>query len=120
MEDQPIKDLTLKAESTFDQKDLVKPLDNTDSILLLKCPKCGHTHFRHAGYMITVTPYLEIKTQSVNNVSTNNPVHICIKCKTAILAVEGKIHDVTDHVDFEAWNKTEKIAHETTGPGGQC
>jgi len=47
-------------------------------------------------------------------------VMVCVKCKHSYIWVSEQMYDVTEHVDLNAWEKTEKEAHKATGPGGQC
>ena len=108
---------------TGSQEGIVTPLEDTDAILLLKCPKCQKVHFRHAGYMhpLSNLSYKNAdRTQSSQLNTDQTPVQICVSCKTAIIVFNGKIHDVTEHVDLKAWERTEVEAHKATGPGGQC
>ena len=99
------------------QKNLVE-LADTEKLQLLRCPICGGMHFRHAGYMLPLLPFLE---KGESKVQVNQaPVYICINCKAGIIHVDGKIHDVSGFVDMSKWEQTEKLAYKMTGPGGQC
>jgi hypothetical protein len=90
-----------------------------EDLFLWKCPKDGHQHFRHAGYMKIMVPWMKPnsdKRMGVEDVA----VAICVKCKSSFVWVDGQMYDVTDKVDLNAWEQTEKEAHKATGPGGQC
>lgn len=107
--------------SDFSQKDVVTELKDTEELFLLKCPNCQGVHFRHAGYMVPLLPYGDPRKPGEVQISAEQkPVNLCIKCKTAILYHDTKVHDVSKFVDLKAWEKTEKQAHKETGPGGQC
>lgn len=103
----------------FKQSEFIKPLENTDSMFLLKCPKCGGVHFRHAGYVHTMIPYVDPK-QGPLVAAEPKPVQVCVNCKTSVFYAENRFHDISSHIDLQAWDKTEKEAHKATGPGGQC
>lgn len=91
---------------------------DTDKLQLMGCPSCGHMHFRHAGYVLPLTPYVE-KGES-KMMTEQVPVYICIKCKTSLTAIGGKLHNMSKVVDVASWEKTEVEAHKKTGPGSQC
>ncbi len=91
---------------------------NADELFLFKC-ECGHVHFRHAGYVEVLMPYMRgDKSKNVANDSVQ--VMICTKCKNAYAWLNDQMYNVTELIDMEAWEKTEKEAYATTGPGGQC
>lgn len=98
---------------------MVTPKQAGDDLFMFKCAKCGHSHFRHAGYMQTFLPYLRPGGKK-EMVQESRQVMICVKCKSAYIWVSEQMYDVTDKVDLQAWEETEKEAHKATGPGGQC
>lgn len=100
------------------QKDFSKKLENAD-VFIIQCPACGKPHFRHAGYMEVMTPFVDAKNGAMLSVDSK-PVKICVSCKAAHIMVDGQIIDVTEQIDLKAWAKTEVEAQEATGPGGQC
>jgi len=101
-------------------KDKVKPKKITaEELFLFRCPECGNVHFRHAGYLESVMPYLKAdKTQHITTDSLC--VNVCTKCKHCYVWYSDQMYDVTDMIDLKAWEKTEKELHKATGPGGQC
>ena len=100
--------------------DYIIPMEQMpESILMITCPKCGGIHFRHAGYVETVLPYIE-QGGEPRVVNESHPVKICVKCKTSVVAIGKNMYDITEKIDLEAWQKTEIEAHKATGHGGQC
>jgi len=91
-------------------------LEDCDSIFL-EC-ECGKKHFRHAGYLETIVPFVSGDGGKICNDS--HAVKTCCSCRKSYVAIGSKVYDVTDQVDIDAWEKFEKVAHKTTGPGGQC
>lgn len=103
----------------------VTPKDSKDLMLLLcsKTPKdkekCGGIHFRHAGYVQTMLPFMR-PNQDKKVELTSYQVMVCVKCKTCYVWAYDQLYDVTDRVDLNAWEATERELHKATGPGGQC
>jgi hypothetical protein len=99
-------------------KERVTPIKPGNTLFFFKC-SCGHTHFRHAGYMKLMLPYL--KHDGDKRVSVDAyQVMVCVKCKRCHVWANEQMYDVTDQVDLQAWEKTEREAHRATGPGGDC
>lgn len=85
---------------------------------LLKCPKCGHIHFRHAGYVEVALPYSD---RTGHNVAlTEKQVKVCVKCRTCVVSYDGKVWDITKFIDLKAWEAFEVEAQKAVGPGGNC
>jgi len=101
-----------------DQSAYTKKLADAD-IFVVKCPHCSGIHFRHAGYIEATIPFVSPK-QGNSLACDSLPVKLCVKCKHSMVIHSDKIIDVTEHIDLNAWEKTEKEAHKATGPGGQC
>lgn len=80
---------------------------------------CKGVHFRHAGYVEMMLPFMELEGAKRMGVESVH-VKICVKCKSAYVWTGRQMFDVTDKVDLRAWEKTEKEAQAATGPGGQC
>lgn len=100
----------------FREKVTPKPMD--DGMFLFACT-CGKCHFRHAGYVKLMLPYL--KPGGGKRVSVENyQVMVCVACRKSFVWADEQMWDVTEKVDLKAWEKFEKVAHEATGPGGQC
>lgn len=95
-------------------------MNSPEELKLFACPNCGGIHFRHAGYVETLTPFMDSESPSVRVASDDKQVKVCVSCKHSYVMSQGKIWDVTKFIDLEAWAKTEKIAQEATGPGGEC
>lgn len=99
-------------------KERVTPA-STEALAMLKCPDCGGVHFRHAGYINLMLPFMRSggeKRVDLHEVR----VMICVSCKRSHVWANEQLYDVTEHVDLTAWVKTEREAHRATGPGGQC
>lgn len=110
-------DLVNPANEGFAEK--VTPKKPTEDIFFFKCKGCGASHFRHAGYMEVMVPF--IRPGNEKRVSVDSlQVKVCVKCKTSFVWINEQMYDVTDQIDLAAWEKTEKEAHKATGPGGQC
>ena len=87
----------------------IQPVD-TCKALMIKCPGCGHRHFRHAGYIETITPFVEAGGAG-RAINDSHPVKICVKCKKAYAAIGSEhMYDVSKYVDVKAWEETEKTA----------
>lgn len=99
----------------FMQHELVKEA-NVKELQLFKCPNCGKTHFRHAGYVIPMLPYEDEGKPKVSVSSV--PVYLCVSCKHSYVNIKEFFHDVTEQVNFDAWEKSEKVAAKAVGPGG--
>ncbi len=107
-----------KTEDEFVTKITPLELDNGEELGLMKC-KCGHVHFRHAGYVHMAMPYIDPgKGCSVSQDTTQ--VHLCVKCKKSYVWYSGQLYDISRLIDVDAWKKSEQLAHKATGPGGQC
>lgn len=96
-----------------------------ENLFFFKCKKvkrskeCGSIHYRHAGYLKTMLPYLKPggeKRVCVDNVQ----VMVCVSCRACYVWVDDQMYDVTDQIDLKAWEKLEKEADKATGPGGEC
>lgn len=97
----------------------VTPKDPGENVFFYACQKCGGKHFRHAGYMEVMLPFM--RSGNEKRVSMDSvPVKICVACKSAFVWFNEQAYDVTAQIDLTAWEKTEKEAHRATGPGGQC
>ncbi len=109
-----------KLGEKFKQSEFIQTLTEEGSeLFLLKCTSCGGTHFRHAGYMHVLIPFVSPK-EGPKVADDARQVQVCVNCKTCYIIHDGKIYDVTKNVDLQAWEKTEKEAFKATGPGGQC
>lgn len=112
--------ITLKKDSEMGQKITPIVLDKKQSdLFFFQCSGCGGRHFRHAGYMEMLLPYIR-SDQSKHMGNDAEPVKVCCKCRKCFLWVNNQVYDVTDLVDLEAWIELEKDMHKATGPGGNC
>ena len=100
----------------FAEKVTPKKVDDSQ-VFLYKC-SCGNVHFRHAGYVELMLPFIEPGKKEV--CLDAKSVMVCTKCKKPFAWISGQAYDLSDRIDMKAWEKTEKVAHKTTGPGGQC
>ena len=119
MSDSETKDLvTLQNGDGFSEK--VKPIVVTEpkDLFIFQC-ECGGSHFRHAGYLAILMPFM--RADKSKNVSKDDcEVNICVKCRRSYIWVNEQMYEVTSLIDVKAWEKFEKEAHKATGPGGQC
>jgi hypothetical protein len=99
-------------------RERVTPKTLEPNVHLWKC-SCGSLHFRHAGYVRHMLPFLESGDEK-RVAMENLQVMVCVACKRSTVWSGKQMYDVTDHVDLKAWEKTEKEMHAATGPGGQC
>lgn len=95
-----------------------KAATEANGIFLLKCT-CGGKHFRHAGYVEVVLPFMRPGAEKRVELMSN-PVKVCVACKKAWVWLNEQLYDVSDQIDLGAWMRTEQQAHQATGPGGQC
>lgn len=80
---------------------------------------CNGVHFRHAGYIHTMLPFMRSNQEKKVELQQYQ-VMVCVKCRASYVWVYDQLYDVSEHIDLEAWEKLEKEAHKATGPGGQC
>ncbi len=104
--------------SIFDSTSFTKKLEDED-LFVFNCTNCGGIHFRHAGYIESMLPYVN-PNEGAKVASESHPVKVCVSCKSSFIQTNGKFIDVTDKIDLEAWKKTEIEAADATGPGGEC
>jgi len=136
----PVKKKTTKSKLPAKRKHQTniipaKKVVSTDDLFLFKCEKkvgkvrkkiCGNVHFRHAGYVEMMIPYVrpdsDAKTKKeIGKIARDSfQVLVCTKCRSCYIYYEAKFWDITEHIDIKAWEKAEKELHKTTGPGGQC
>ena len=101
--------------------DSVTPKKITDpsELFMFVCPYCGGVHFRHAGCIETILPY--VRADKVKKVQKESyKVHVCVKCRHSFLWYSEQMYEITDLIDLEAWEEFEVEAQRCTGPGGQC
>ena len=109
--------ITITKDDAFQKKVTAKVLDTSEDMFLFKCSDCGNIHFRHAGYIESLIPF--IKADREKSVCRDSLcVMICTKCKNCFVWYNEQMHDVTKLIDLEAWEKTERELHEALGPGG--
>ena len=85
---------------------------------LFRC-SCGGFHFRHAGYVEAVMPFMRSDGERLIS-DDSNSVKVCVKCRKCYVFVTNKWYDITELIDLKAWEKAEEELHKATGPGGQC
>ena len=99
----------------------VKPMKliDADQLYLFKCPGCDGVHFRHAGYLEALMPF--VRSDGDKKVEKDSyPVQVCTQCRQCYIWLNEQMYDVTELIDLEAWIKLEREMHEATGPGGEC
>jgi len=112
-------DLVTITKNEFKEKITPKKVKDPEELFLFQCPRCDNVHFRHAGYVEALMPFIragEDKMVSKDSYS----VHVCTKCRACYIWINEQMRDVTDIIDLEAWVKLEKDMHKATGPGGDC
>ena len=103
----------------FKERVTPKLPEESSGVFFFKCPSCGGTHFRHAGYMESMVPFMRAGLKKRIGVDSLH-VKVCVKCRKAFVWLNEQMYDVTDQIDLEAWEKAERELHKATGPGGDC
>lgn len=103
----------------FEKAVTPKVLEGPEEMFLFQCTECGGVHFRHAGYIETLLPYVRADKQAKVD-SGSYQVKVCVKCRRCFVWYNEQMYDVTDLIDLDAWEKAEKDLHKATGPGGEC
>jgi len=96
----------------------VTPKKPPENVHFFKCT-CGSIHYRHAGYVKTMDPFMRSGGEKRVHVA-DRQVMVCVNCKNAYIWENEQMYDITDQIDLKAWERTEKEAQAATGPGGQC
>jgi len=119
MSDTEKKDLVTMANGEgFSEKVKPKRITDPKELFIFTC-ECGAVHFRHAGYIEILMPFM--RADKTKNVSKDGvEVNICVKCRRSYIWVNEQMYEVSDLIDVKAWEKFEKVAHKATGPGAQC
>lgn len=103
----------------FERAVMPTVVKDPDEMFLFQCSGCGNVHFRHAGYVEMLMPF--IRADKEKKVSKDSySVHVCTKCRQCFVWYGEKMRDITALIDLEAWEKAEVELHAATGPGGQC
>ena len=100
-------------------RERVTPKKPDENLFLYECKNCGGIHFRHAGYVPVMVPFIEGGGEK-RMVLDESRVMVCVACKHSWIWVGKQMYEVTDRIDLQAWERTEKEAHAATGPGGNC
>lgn len=111
-----IKSLSNLLRDEFNDKATPKSLPET--MFLFKCT-CGNVHFRHAGYIEAIMPYIQAD-QEKKVQSDSLSVKVCTSCRKCYVWHHPQWYDVTDKIDIAAWEKTEREMQKCTGPRGNC
>ena len=114
---QAVDPLSPAAEG-FSERVSAKQIDET-KIFLHKCANCSGVHFRHAGYVEVLVPFIRPGDEK-RMLMQSEPVKVCVNCKHSFIWLNEQVYDVTDRIDLNAWERTEREAQRATGPGGQC
>ena len=99
-------------------KERVSPKKTDDTIFFFKC-KCGGHHFRHAGYMEVMLPFMRAGGEKRVGMD-QTAVKVCVACRKCYIWLNEQMYEVTDKIDLNAWERAERELHKATGPGGQC
>lgn len=117
MAEDEVRDLVDPRNEGFKERVTPKPLPK--DVFLFECPGCKNVHFRHAGYVQVLAPF--IRPGNERRVDKNSvQAMVCTQCKKVYIWVSEQMYDVTDRVDVNAWERTEKEMQRATGPGGDC
>lgn len=103
----------------FAERVTPQAMTEANGVFLFECKGCGGAHFRHAGYVQTMLPFLRPGGEKRINVD-NLQVMVCVKCRKCYVWLNEQMYDVSDRIDLKAWETFEREAHRATGPGGQC
>lgn len=90
-----------------------------NGVLFFKCKRCGGLHFRHAGYVHSLVPFM-LSGGDKRIDADPKQVMICVKCRAAFVWLNSQAYDMTDQIELEAWHWLEEDALRATGPGGEC
>lgn len=112
---------SLVKSKTSELEACVKPkiVTKAEDLFMFKCA-CGGVHFRHAGYIETVMPFMRGDDKKSRIAPEPLAVKVCVRCRNCYVWFGEHFHDVTKVIDLNAWEKTEKEMQKATGPGGQC
>lgn len=112
------KALVSMTVNDFEKRTIPIKAKSPKDLFLFQCG-CGCIHFRHAGYIESLMPYMRAdKSKHVSEDSES--VLVCTKCRKCYVWVNNQMWEITDLIDLHAWEKTEKEMHKMTGPGGNC
>jgi hypothetical protein len=111
------KDLVHPTQTGFRERLTAKKLPQ--DVFLFNCPECANVHFRHAGYVGIVLPFIRPGNEK-RIAKDDTQVMVCTKCKHSFIWVNEQMYDISDKIDLEAWQETEIELQRATGPGGQC
>jgi hypothetical protein len=96
----------------------VTPKETPESVFFFKCI-CGAIHYRHAGYVKTMSPFM--RSGGEKKISINDQqVMVCVKCRKSYAWINEQMYDISDKIDVQAWEKAEREMQAATGPGGEC
>ena len=113
------KELVKWENEAFEQYVTPKKLNKSAKELFLFRCDCSNLHFRHAGYMEAVMPF--VRPDGQKKVSKDSyVVQVCTQCRACYIWLNEQMYDVTEMIDLKAWEKAERELHQATGPGGQC
>ncbi len=99
-------------------KEKVTPKEPGEELFMFTCA-CGGIHYRHAGYVKTLIPFIE-QGGAKKIVTDNLQVMVCVACKNCYVWTGQQMYDVTKRIDLKAWEKAEVELDAATGPGGEC
>lgn len=112
----------------FEKKVTPLKVKNKKDLFFFRCNKkdgrfriktCDNIHFRHAGYVEMVVPFIRADKQKGMSADSFS-VKVCTRCRSCYIWYNEQMHDITDIIDVKAWEKTEKVMQKMTGPGGDC
>ncbi len=113
------KELVRPMNGGFIKRIITKPAAESEGVYLFMCEECGGYHFRHAGYIKTMIPFMRSGGEKRVNVESVQ-VMVCVKCKSSYAWINEQMYNLSDKIDIEAWSKAEAELNKATGPGGEC
>lgn len=96
----------------------VTPIEPPDTVHFFKC-ECGSIHYRHAGYVKTMVPFMRSGAEKKVSVA-NEQVMVCVSCKKSYAWINEQMYDISAQIDVKAWERAERDLQAATGPGGEC
>lgn len=88
---------------------------SVEDLHIFKC-SCGKAHFRHAGYIQLMMPFMRAGNDKRISLSAEQ-VMICISCKKSYIWINEQMYDATELIDLGAWKVFEINASKLAGPG---
>lgn len=112
-------DLITPKAAGFAERVTPKTATEEKGVFFFSCSGCKGVHFRHAGYVKAMVPFMRAGGEKRISVD-NHQVMVCVKCRRSYVWINEQMYEVTEQIDLSAWEKFEREADRATGPGGEC